>query len=131
MSKNDSKAEKIGPGNPPRHTQFQKGQSGNPQGRPKGRVNLQTIIDRILGKIVKVTEGGRRVTTQELLITSLAHEGIKGNYKATELLLRLAAATGVNDSSNTPSADVTTPNKETLRRIQQRLARLISEAQDR
>lgn len=36
--------QKVGPGNPPKETQFQPGESGNPDGRPKGRKSLKTII---------------------------------------------------------------------------------------
>jgi Family of unknown function (DUF5681) len=29
---------------PPLHTRFQKGRSGNPKGRPRGRKNLSSLI---------------------------------------------------------------------------------------
>jgi len=119
----------VGPGRPPRHSRFRKGQSGNPRGRPKGRLNLSTMIDRALRKTVTVTERGRarRLTRLEAIITALVHHGLNGDYKSTELLLRMAATAEVEASDDGASNDGAAPNKDSLQRIYQRLARIIAE----
>ena len=43
----------IGYGRPPKHTQFKKGQSGNPEGRPKGIKSLSTELDDELSPVDK------------------------------------------------------------------------------
>ena len=50
----------VGYRNPPHHTQFKKGQSGNPRGRPCGSKNLKTLVNEVLNELVTITENGRR-----------------------------------------------------------------------
>ena len=49
-------------GNPPKHTQFRKGTSGNPRGRPKGSKNLSTYLMEAARDQVTATVDGRTRT---------------------------------------------------------------------
>src|SRR5919106_1065841 len=81
----------VGYGRPPKHTQFKKGQSGNPKGRPKGAKNLRTILNSVLDKAIKVHEEGepRSMSRLEALCTSLYARALKGDNRAVELILRV------------------------------------------
>jgi len=76
----------VGYGKPPRHTQFQKGCSGNPKGRPKGSMNLPMLIRKALDE--KVLVGGSRkkkMTKLEVGLTIFANSVAKGDFKALKL----------------------------------------------
>jgi hypothetical protein len=75
----DEPTEKVGPGKPPRHTRFKPGQSGNPNGRPKGSKNFATILQQQLRKMVTITVDGKpkRVTVQEVIARRLANDSMK------------------------------------------------------
>jgi hypothetical protein len=47
----------VGYGRPPKHSQFKKGRSGNPNGRPKRRPNLRQEISKVVTDPVRVREG--------------------------------------------------------------------------
>ena len=76
---------------PPRATQFLKGKSGNPRGRPKGTRNLSTDIAELLSRQVPFRHGGkdRKVSRQEALLLSLYQKAIRGDVRAGETLLKL------------------------------------------
>ena len=50
---------KTGYGNPPKHSQFKKGQSGNRNGRPSGSKNFDTIIMEAARDQGTATIGGK------------------------------------------------------------------------
>src|ERR1700732_5114603 len=80
---------KVGYGNPPEHTRFKKGRSGNPHGRPRGAKNLATLVGEALDQKVIVTEHGqrRKITKREAIITQLVNRSASADLKATQILL--------------------------------------------
>jgi hypothetical protein len=76
--------EKVGYGRPPKQTRFQKGQSGNPRGRPKGALNLATILDRTLQEPVVITEHGQKktITKFEAAVKQLVNKSASGEARA-------------------------------------------------
>ena len=81
----------VGYGKPPCETRFQKGQSGNPRGRPCGAKNLKTRVREALKEPVLVTENGRRrkVTKGEAIITQLVNRAANADLRAVKILLDL------------------------------------------
>lgn len=70
----------IGYGKPPVESRFKEGQSGNPTGRPKGKLNLATVLAQALSAKVVVKEGGRRqkISKFAVSITQLVNKAAGG-----------------------------------------------------
>jgi hypothetical protein len=87
------KGYQVGYGKPPTHSQFRPGQSGNSAGRRKGVRNLKTDVKRTLAMPVKVKEGGRtrKKSTQESALMVLREKVLRGDARAIDLLIELAA----------------------------------------
>lgn len=79
----------VGYGQPPRHSQFKPGQSGNPRGRPKGSADMSTLIQAALKEKVLITEGGKRrtITKGKAIAKQLVNKAASGDLQATRLLL--------------------------------------------
>jgi Family of unknown function (DUF5681) len=86
---NPNDSPEIGYGKPPKHTQFSKGRSGNPKGRPKGSQNLATIVAKTGRERVNVTTNGRTrsITKLEASVTQLANKAAAGDHRAIRELL--------------------------------------------
>ena len=93
MSNNTTdKPYEVGFGKPPKSTQFRKGQSGNSKGRPKGKPNLVTVINRTLQAKVIINENGRRreVTKYEAGMIQLSNKAASGDLPALKMVMMLA-----------------------------------------
>jgi len=79
----------VGFGKPPRSTRFKPGQSGNPNGRPRGAKNFAIAIGQELDSRVTVTENGRRrrISKREVIAKHLVNKAVSGDLKAIPLLL--------------------------------------------
>jgi len=103
MGKRDVPASyKVGYGKPPKKSRFKKGASGNPQGRPKGSLNLRTIIQRALSAGVTVVRGEQatRVSALEAMVLALLKKSLSGDAKATKQLLELWDQHGEGNQSS-------------------------------
>ena len=60
---------------------FKKGQSGNPNGRPRELPNLNKILNEVLG------EEKDNVTAAQIILMALRNKATKGDVRAAEILL--------------------------------------------
>ena len=77
----------VGYGNPPVHSQFPKGRSGNPGGRKKDSRNFRTVLEEVMAREVEQPGKNRPIPLIEALFLKLADCGLKGDWKAIESLL--------------------------------------------
>lgn len=104
----------IGYANPPKAGQFKKGQSGNPKGRPKGRKGVGTILIERLYQKVTVRERGRErsVPLIEAKLMQLTQAMLKGDEKATALVLKLFAQYGEEEAAEVRGRTGFTPEED-------------------
>lgn len=108
MSNDDAKgpSKKVGYRNPPEHTQFRKGQSGNPKGRPKGATSNKKRVRRMLEKLTPVRIGDevRTLSTLELSLERLVEGVRKGDKTAIARVLALAKEIDKDDEAKAANA---------------------------
>jgi hypothetical protein len=92
----------IGYANPPRHSQFRKGVSGHPAGRPKRPegISIKEILDgNQRGK------NGEVISRREAYVIALVNEAMRGNQKAFTKFMNLMERSGLirREESNNPT----------------------------
>lgn len=90
--RHDAVSYEVGYGKPPRNAQFQKGRSGNPKGRPKGTLNMATVLERTLRELVVINENGQRktITKMQAAVKQLVNQAASGDLSALRQLMALA-----------------------------------------
>ena len=93
----DSEGNGGGRAAPPRHTQFKKGQSGNPSGRPKKVTSFKADLAAELQEKLLITENGRerKITKQRAFCKTLVTAAIKKDIRAVNALLACMRLFGV------------------------------------
>lgn len=113
MSENNDKKGKtprhytVGYGKPPVNSRFKKGSSGNPKGRPKGTLNLATVLERTLREEVVIVESGKRtiVTKLEAAMKQLTNKAAMGDLAAMRQLLALVISAEERSKDDDKPAD--------------------------
>jgi len=80
---------KVGYGKPPKGSQFKKGTSGNPTGRPKGAKSLNTLAEEQFLKPITVTKNGKmtKMPMIAVIISQLLKKAAEGDLAATKAAL--------------------------------------------
>ena len=100
----------VGYKRPPVDRQFKPGQSGYPQGRPKGRKNLKTIFVEALNKKVKLRDKNgktRTVSKLEAMIEVQANKALAGDTRAFTTIIQIGGQLEVFTSQPEARIDMT------------------------
>jgi len=100
----EEKDNSVGYKNPPQHSQFKKGQSGNPNGRPKKAKSLTTLIKNEMNATVIIQENGQQkeMTKMEAMIKGMFANAMKQDPKAIRALLPILLQMEANSEEDSP-----------------------------
>lgn len=110
----ERKTSDVGYMNPPEHTRFKKGKSGNPRGRPRKREDLNTVLQRVLNRKVRVKDNDRKIPIRDALIWKLRELALQGDKQALALQRRII-----------DEADIGQPREEIVRERRERIVKAL------
>jgi hypothetical protein len=82
-------SETPSPEKPRRSTQFKPGQSGNPLGRPKRKLDMSVVLNKALNDKIRVSNLGTMRTGMEAVVQSIVDRVLKGDSKGIRELMAL------------------------------------------
>ena len=119
---------KVGPGWPPLHTRFRKGQSGNAGGRSQKK--LHALLADALGEQVFVTVDGerRKITKREAVVHQLVNKSATADLRATKMLFDMIKEVEQKASVASPVPEprrLDAADKEVVQQLVDRIRRQI------
>jgi hypothetical protein len=127
----DSKNETndVGYGKPPQNFRFKKGRSGNPRGRPKGALNMATVLARTLREKVVIDENGKRkmVSKLQAAIAQLVSKATSGDGHAIRYLCQLVISAEERSVVAEPTTQLSEMDQKVMDNILKRFQQSLKE----
>ena len=120
----------VGRGHPPKHTQFPKGKSGNPKGRPKGSKNLTTLLREAADDQVFATIDGekRKISKLQATTMQLATKAASGDQAAMKQFLEWMDEIEARAAAARPSQfPLSEADIEVIQEIHERMKQCVSD----
>ena len=109
---------------PPKHTRFKTGQSGNPQGRPRGQRNFGTAVRDAANRKITMREGDRtrNVSKMDGIIEVTLNKALQGDFKAVATFIQFARCAGLTDEKpdSAPTESIIAEDEAILARYLER-----------
>jgi hypothetical protein len=119
----------VGYGKPPQNFRFKKGRSGNPRGRPKGALNMATVLARTLREKVVIEENGKRkaVTKLQAAIAQLVSKATSGDGHAIRYLCQLVISAEERSVVAEPTTQLSEMDQKVMDNILKRFQQSLKE----
>lgn len=105
--------------NPPKHSSFQKGCSGNPTGRPKGSKNRLKLLDAVLEQKIKIQQEGKTIsiTKKQAMLMQLVNAAVKGEIKAIAALFPYMMQLDMKEEQSLETSKLSLKDEEILQQF--------------
>ena len=105
--------------NPPNHSRFQKGRSGNPAGRPKGSKNTLKLLDAVLEQKIKIQQEGKTIsiTKKQAMLMQLVNAAVKGEIKAIAALFPYMMQLDMKEEQSMETSKLSLKDEEILQQF--------------
>ena len=105
--------------NPPKHSRFQKGRSGNPAGRPKGSKNTLKLLDAVLEQKIKIQQEGKTIsiTKKQAMLMQLVNAAVKGEIKAIAALFPFMMQLDMKEEQSMETSKLSLKDEEILQQF--------------
>jgi Family of unknown function (DUF5681) len=114
----------VGYRSPPQHTQFKKGQSGNPHGRRKQNHNIRSLLSDEMNRQLSFNENGKPAKDSKLslMVKQAINKAVAGDFRPLAQLVKLQSwLQAIKDSENMRSIKDTTSVQEAIELYQEKI----------